>query len=75
MKQLSLISIVFAALLSLNPLELHAEVYHRWAMAVLERGSETPTLLQFHSDVETAENGIKYYRIIDDSSIFHYVEP
>ena len=75
MKQLSLISIVFAALLSLNPLELHAEVYHRWAMAVLERGSETPTLLQFHSDVETAENGIKYYRIIDDSSIFHYGEP
>ena len=74
MKKFSLISIIFAALLSMNPLVLHAKVYHRWAMAVMERGIETPTLLQYHSDVETAENGIKYYRIFDDSSLFHYGE-
>lgn len=55
MKHFTLISIIFAALLSLNPLELYAEVYHRWAMAVLESGNETPTLFQYHSDVETAE--------------------
>lgn len=75
MKRLSMKSIFFAVLLSINPLVLHAGVYHRWAMAVLESGNETPTLFQYHSDVETAENGIKYYRIIDDSYMVHYGEP
>ena len=76
MKKISLIGSVFAVLLSLSPIELNAQmVDHYWAMAVLERGSETPTLMQYHGEIETAENGIEYHRIVDDSYMCHYGEP
>ena len=70
MKRFSIVSIVFTVLLLFNPLELCSQNY--WALAILEKWSEEPTIMQYHSEVETAENGIEYHRIIDDSSIFRH---
>ncbi len=44
---------------------MNAQQY--WAMAVLEKGKESPTILEYHSYVETLENGTEYYRIYDHS--------
>jgi hypothetical protein len=68
MKQHFAIKTVFALLLSLSSFELHAQ--HHWAIAVLEKGKEKPTIMEYHSVAETAENGIEYHRIFDDSYIF-----
>ncbi len=39
-------------------------------MAVIENGQEKPTIMEYHSIIETAENGIEYHRIFDDSYLF-----
>ena len=57
--------ILVATLLSVVSSELYAQ--HHWAMAFAEKGQETPTIMEYHSTQETAENGIVYHRIFDDS--------
>ncbi len=68
MKQQFVIKTVFAVLLSLSSFELNAQ--HYWAIAVLEEGEEKPTIMEYHSVAETAENGMEYYRIFDNSYRF-----
>jgi hypothetical protein len=36
-------------------------------MAFVEKGQDIPTVVEQHSALETAENGIVYHRIYDDS--------
>ena len=36
-------------------------------MAFVEKGQDIPTVVEYHSAQETAENGIVYNRIFDDS--------
>ena len=62
--------IVFIILLSAGFSRMYAQ--HYWAMAVLEKGKESPTILEYHCHnvAETAENGTEYYRIYDYSFLF-----
>ena len=60
-----LFQILVATLLSVSPSELCAQ--HNWAMAFIEKGQEIPTIVEYHSAQETAENGIVYHRIFEDS--------
>ena len=57
--------LVFVILLSAGFSRMYAQQY--WAMAVLEKGKESPTILEYQSFVETLENGTEYYRIYDHS--------
>ncbi len=57
--------LVFVILLLAGFSRMYAQ--HCWAMAVLEKGKESPTILEYHSYVETLENGTEYYRIYDHS--------
>lgn len=43
---------------------------NNWAMAILNKGEESPTILIFHGMAEKAENGKEYLRIFDDSYLF-----
>ena len=52
-------------LLSATSSELCAQ--HNWAMAFVEKEQDIPTVVEYHSAQETAENGIVYNRIFDDS--------
>ena len=60
-----LFQILAATLLSATSSELCAQ--HHWAMAFVEKGQDIPTVVEQHSALETAENGIVYHRIYDDS--------
>ncbi|MCR5131908.1 MAG: hypothetical protein K6C10_10680 [Prevotella sp.] len=57
--------ILAAALLSATSLELHAQ--HNWAIALIGKNNEKPTIMEYHSVLEKAENGIEYHRIFDDN--------
>ena len=61
-------TIALAILLSAGPLMMYAHQY--WALAVLEKGKDKPTVLEYHSVAELAENGIEYFRIFDDGFRF-----
>ena len=61
--------LVFAILLLAGFTRMHAKSQN-WAMAVLEKGKESPTILEYVSSVETVENGTEYYRIYDHSFLF-----
>lgn len=52
------------ALLLASSLELYAQ--HHWAMAFIENGNEKPTITEYHSVLEKADNEMEYYRIFDD---------
>jgi hypothetical protein len=60
-----LFQILAVTLLSATSSELCAQ--HNWAMAFVEKGQDIPTVVEYHSAQETAENGIVYHRIFDDS--------
>lgn len=60
-----LFQILAATLLSATSSELCAQ--HNWATVFIEMGQEIPTIAEYHSAQETAENGIVYHRIFDDS--------
>ena len=68
MKQQLRNKIAIAVLLSLSSFELNAQ--HHWALAILQKGKEKPTIMEYHSVIETAENGIEYHRIFDDGYRF-----
>ena len=59
-----LFQILAVTLLSATSSELCAQ--HNWAMAFVEKGQDIPTVVEYHSAQETAENGIVYNRIFDD---------
>lgn len=61
-----LFQILAVALLSATSSELCAQ--HHWAMAFIEKGQEIPTIVEYHSLPEKADNGKEYYRIFDDGS-------
>ena len=60
-----LFQILAATLLSATSSELCAQ--HNWAIAFIEKGQGIPTIVEYHSAQETAENGIVYNRIFDDA--------
>ena len=69
MKRIYTICIFLTMLLSGGHAQLFVNRYNVWAMAVVEKGQEEPTLLLYTSPVETAENGMEYHRIVDESWI------
>ena len=77
MKKKFTISMVCAVLLSFTSLELFAQStipqsnFHRWAMAVMENNSESLDVIGYCSELESAENGNKYYHIYDEGSLSH----
>ena len=44
---------------------------HRWALAVLDKNEGNLSVIEYHGLAERAANGMEYYRIFDDSYIFH----
>ena len=67
------VSTAFAVLLSIIPLEMSAKIaYHHWAMAVMENNSASPDIIGYYSELETAENGNKYYHIYNEGSLLHH---
>jgi len=60
-----LFQILAVTLLSATSSELCAQ--HNWAMVFVEKEQDIPTVVEYHSAQETAENGIVYNRIFDDS--------
>ena len=68
MKQYYVAIIVLSVLLPFRCLEMQA--LQHWAMAVVENGKTMPVIIEYHSVAETAENGIEYQRIFDDSYLF-----
>ena len=76
MKKKFTISMICAVLLSFISLELFAQStipqsnFHRWAMAVMENNSESPTIIDYYSELEKAENNVDYFRIYDAGYIF-----
>ena len=69
MKRIYTICIFLTMLLSGGHAQLFVNRYNVWAMAVVEKGQEEPTLLLYTSPVETAENGLEYHRIVDENWI------
>ena len=69
MKRIYTICIFLTMLLSGGHAQLFDNRYNVWAMAVVEKGQEEPTLLLYTSPVETAENGLEYHRIVDENWI------
>ena len=61
-------SIVYVILLSAGLSPMYAQ--QNWALAVWEKGNDKPTIMEYHSVVETVEDGMEYYRIFDDSYRF-----
>ena len=51
-----LFQILAVTLLSATSSELCAQ--HNWAMAFDEKGQDNPTVVEYHSAQETAENGM-----------------
>ena len=78
MKKKFTISMICAVLLSFISLELFAQStipqsnYHRCAMAVMEDNSDSPDIIGYYSELETAENGNKYYHIYNEGSLLHH---
>lgn len=68
MKHFSIFSVVIVVLLSFNFLQLHAQ--HHWAMATMEEGMAMPTIIEYHSVIETSDDRVEYYRIYDDGYRF-----
>ncbi|UKK48280.1 hypothetical protein L6475_13935 [Prevotella sp. E9-3] len=62
-----LFQILAVTLLSATLSELCAQ--HNWAMAFVEKGQDIPTVVEYHSAQETAENGIVYNRIFDGTRL------
>ena len=62
--------IVYIILLSAGISPMYAQ--QNWALAVWKKGNDKPTIMEYHSVAETAENGIEYYRIFDDSFRFRH---
>lgn len=62
------IIIVYVILLSAGLSPMYAQQY--WSLAVWEKGNDKPTIMEYHSVAETAENSVEYYRIFDDSYRF-----
>lgn len=62
-----LFQILAVTLLSTTSSELCAQ--HNWAMAFVEKGQDIPTVVEYHSAQETAENGIVYNRIFDGTRL------
>ena len=77
MKKKITISMIFAVLLSFISLELSAQSTiqqsreHMWAMIVMENNSDSPDVIGYYSELETAENGNKYYHIYNEGSLSH----
>lgn len=67
MKRFYTISFFLVILLFAGFMEINAQAYNVWAMAVMEKGQEQPAILMYTSPVETAENGLEYHRIADES--------
>ena len=63
-----LVILLFAGFMEINAQE-NFNRYNVWAMAVLEKGKDEPAILMYSSPVETAENGMEYHRIVDESWI------
>lgn len=63
MKRFFTISFFLVILLFAGFMEINAQAYNVWAMAVMEKGQEQPAILMYTSPVETAENGLEYHRI------------
>ena len=63
MKRFFTISFFLVILLFAGFMEINAQAYNVWAMAVMEKGQEQPGILMYTSPVETAENGLEYHRI------------
>ena len=73
MKKKITISIVIAVLLSVISLELSAKTaYQFWTMVVMEDNSDSPDIIGYYSELETAENGNKYYHIYNEGSLLHH---
>ena len=71
MRKIITISIVITVLLSVIPLELSAKTaYQFWAMVVMEDNSDSPTIIDYYSELEKAENNVDYFRIYDAGYIF-----
>ena len=62
----ALLSATSSVISSAASLAEEQKAQHRWAMAFIEKGKDIPTVVEYHSVQETAENGIEYYRVIDD---------
>lgn len=69
MKRIYTICIFLTMLLSGGHAQVFVNRYNVWAMAVMEKGQEQPAILMYTSPVETAENGMEYHRIVDESWI------
>ena len=63
-----LIQILSIVLLSASSIEMNAQ--QNWALAVWEKGKDKPAIKEYHSVIETAENGMEYFHIFDDSYRF-----
>ena len=71
MKKKITVSIVITVLLSVIPLELSAKTaYQFWTMVVMEDNSDSPTIIDYYSELEKAENNVDYFRIYDAGYIF-----
>ena len=70
MKKHYLLITVLLGVFSLISLEMHALQY--WAMVAIKNGKEKPTIREYHSVVESTENGVEYHRIFDDSYRFRH---
>ena len=68
MKHHLFLCIALTVLQLLSFSDLYAQ--HHWAMAVVGKGKAQPTILEYHSETETAGNGVTYHRIVDDSYRF-----
>ncbi|MBO4397949.1 MAG: hypothetical protein J5805_05370 [Bacteroidaceae bacterium] len=71
MKRKVTFSIVLSLFVFLTSLETSAKSnIHRWAIAVMENNSESPTIIEYYSELEKAENNVDYFRIYDAGYIF-----
>lgn len=65
---ISLLKAAFPCLLSAISIDLNAQ--QSWAMALIENGMTSPTIVEYHSIEEKVENGTVYFRIYDDGYRF-----
>lgn len=68
MSHRSFITIILTALFLLGNMEVFA--VQSWAIMVWKKNAEKPCVIDYHSVVEKAENGVEYNRIYDDGFLF-----
>lgn len=71
MKNQFLLRVALLVLLSTCSVGLSAQNQY-WTMAVAEGNSTRPALMTYHGKMETAGNGVGYYRIFDDSPRYRH---